>query len=49
VDIFRENMDMEKLSFDDIIDKINYILELESRFNWKRKDKENQTTLTGYV
>lgn len=50
MDIFRENMDMEKLSFDHVnVDKINYILELESRFNWKGKDKENQTTLTDYV
>ena len=50
VDIFRENMDMEKLSFDNVnVDKINHLLELESRFNWKGKDKENQTSLTDYV
>jgi uncharacterized protein YecE (DUF72 family) len=50
VDIFRENMDMKKLSFDNVnVDKINYLLELESRFNWKGKDKENQTSLTDYV
>lgn len=50
VDIFRENMDMEKLSFDDVnVDKINHLLELESRFNWNGKDKENQISLTDYV
>lgn len=50
MDIFRENMDMEKLSFDDVnVDKINHLLELESRFNWKGKDKENQIILTDYV
>ena len=50
VDIFRENMDMEKLSFDNVnVDKINHLLELESRFNWKGTDKENQTSLTDYV
>jgi uncharacterized protein YecE (DUF72 family) len=50
VDIFRENMDMEKLSFDNVnVDKINHLLELESKFNWKGKDKENQTSLTDYV
>jgi hypothetical protein len=50
MDIFRENMDMEKLSFDDVnVDKINHLLELESRFNWNGKDKENQISLTDYV
>ena len=50
VDIFRENMDMEKLSFDNVnLDKINHLLELENRFNWKPKKKENQTTLTDFV
>jgi hypothetical protein len=34
VDIFRENMDMQKLSFDNVnIAKINRQLELESRLN----------------
>jgi uncharacterized protein YecE (DUF72 family) len=50
VDIFRQNMDMEKLSFDNVdINKINYQLRLENSFNWKSREKENQTTLTDYV
>ena len=50
VDIFRENMDMEKLSFDNIdIPKLNRQLELENRFNWKLKNKESQTTLSDFV
>jgi hypothetical protein len=49
-DIFRENMDMEKLSFDNIdIPKLNRQLERENRFNWKLKNKESQTTLSDYV
>ena len=49
-DIFRENMDMEKLSFDNIdIPKLNRRLERENRFNWKLKNKESQTTLSDYV
>jgi len=40
-DIFRQNMDMEKLSFDNVnLDKINHLLEVESRFNWKSKENE---------
>jgi hypothetical protein len=43
-------MDMEKLSFENVdIEKINRQLELENRFNWKSKEKENQTTLTDFV
>lgn len=35
VDIFRENMDMEKLSFENVnVEKINHELELENRFTW---------------
>jgi uncharacterized protein YecE (DUF72 family) len=50
VDIFRENMDMEKLSFDNVnLEKINHQLELENRFNWKTREKEKQTTLTEFV
>jgi uncharacterized protein YecE (DUF72 family) len=50
VDIFRQNMDMEKLSFDNVnLDKINQLLELENRFNWKPKKIENQTTLTDFI
>ena len=49
-DIFRENMDMEKLSFDNIdIPKLNRRLEREKGFNWKLKNKESQTTLSDYV
>jgi len=50
VDIFRENMDMEKLSFENVnLEKINHQLELENRFNWKTREKEKQTTLTEFV
>jgi len=50
VDIFRENMDMEKLSFDNVnLDKINHLLELVNGLNWKPKKRENQTTLTDFV
>jgi hypothetical protein len=47
-DIFRENMDMQKLSFDNVdIAKINRQLELESRINVsdrKQSNKGKQTT-----
>jgi len=51
VDIFRENLDMEKLSFENVnIEKINHQLELESRFTtWKANKKEKQTTLTDFI
>ena len=53
VDIFRENMDMQKLSFDNVnIAKINRHLELESRFNVsdrKQSNKGKQTTLSGFI
>jgi hypothetical protein len=53
VDIFRENMYMQKLSFDNVnIAKINRQLELESRFNVsdrKQSNKGKQTTLSGFV
>jgi uncharacterized protein YecE (DUF72 family) len=51
VDIFRENLDMEKLSFENVnIEKINHQLELESRFTaWKVNKKEKQTTLTDFI
>ncbi len=44
VDIFRENMDMEKLSFDKVnIQKINHQLELENKFTtWKPNKKGNK-------
>jgi uncharacterized protein YecE (DUF72 family) len=43
VDVFRENMNMEKLSFDNVdIAKINHQLGLEDRFNWKPKQKGKQ-------
>jgi hypothetical protein len=52
-DIFRENMDTQKLSFDNVnIAKINRQLELESRFNVsgrKQSNKGKQTTLSGFV
>lgn len=50
VDIFRENMDMEKLSFENVdIAKINRQLEIDNRFNWKPMEKENQTSLSDYI
>jgi hypothetical protein len=53
VDIFRENMDMQKLSFDYVdIAKINRQLELESRFNVSDRNQSNkgkQTTLSSFV
>lgn len=50
VDIFRENVDMEKVSFENIdIPKINRQLELENKFNWNPQQKENQTTLSDFV
>jgi hypothetical protein len=51
-DIFRENMDMQKLSFDNVnIAKINRQLGLESRLNVsdrKQSNKGKQTTLSGF-
>ena len=53
VDIFRENMGMQKLSFDNVdIAKINRQLELESRFNVSDRNQSNkgkQTTLSSFV
>jgi uncharacterized protein YecE (DUF72 family) len=50
VDIFRQNMDMEKLSFDNVdVTKINRHLELENRFNWKPKEKAKQTSLSDFL
>ena len=52
VDIFRENLDMEKLSFDNVnIEKINHQLELENKFNLSRKSgkKSKQTTLPDFI
>ena len=50
VDIFRQNMDMEKLSFDNVdVTKINRHLELENRFNWKVKEKAKQTSLSDFL
>jgi uncharacterized protein YecE (DUF72 family) len=51
VDIFRKNMDMEKLSFENVnIQKINHQLELENRLtSWKRNEKAKQTTLSDFM
>ena len=53
MDIFRENIDMQKLSFDNVdIAKINRQLELESRFNVSDRNQSNkgkQTTLSSFV
>jgi uncharacterized protein YecE (DUF72 family) len=49
VDIFRGNMDMERLSFENVnIEKINHQLELENRFNWKPQSKSRQTSLSDF-
>jgi uncharacterized protein YecE (DUF72 family) len=50
VDIFRQSMDLEKISFDDVdIGKINRQLELENRFYWKTRKKGKQKTLTDFI
>jgi hypothetical protein len=51
VDIFRENMDMEKLSFDKVnIQEINHQLELENKFTtWKLNKKGKQTMLSDFI
>ncbi len=53
VDIFRQNMDMEKLSFENVdIVKVNRDLELETRFNFndgKQSKKGKQTTISDFV
>ncbi|HEY9399264.1 MAG TPA: DUF72 domain-containing protein [Nitrososphaeraceae archaeon] len=53
VDTFRQNIDMEKLSFENVdIAKINRQLELETRFapsDQKRSGKGKQTTLSDFV
>lgn len=43
VDIFRQNMDMEKLSFENVdIAKINRDLELEMKFNFSDLNPRNK-------
>ena len=50
VDIFRQNMDMEKLSFENVdLEQINHVLDLESSLSWKQKEKGKQKTLTDFV
>jgi hypothetical protein len=50
VDIFRDNIDMEKISFENVnIEKINNKLELENRFNWKPPSKSKQTSLSDFI
>jgi hypothetical protein len=50
VDIFRQNMDLEKLSFENVdIEKINRELEQENRFRFKAKNKGKQKTLTDFI
>ena len=53
VDIFRQNMDMEKLSFENVdIAKINRELELESRNNLGEREqikKRKQTTMSDFL
>jgi uncharacterized protein YecE (DUF72 family) len=53
VDIFRQNMDMEKLSFENVdIAKINRDLQLETRINFADGilgKKEKQTSISDFV
>ena len=53
VDIFRQNMDMEKLSFENVdITKINRDLQLETRINFADGilgKKEKQTSISDFV
>jgi uncharacterized protein YecE (DUF72 family) len=53
VDIFRQDMDMEKLSFENVdIAKINRDLQLETRFdfsNRKQSHKGKQTSISDFV
>ena len=53
VDIFRHNMDMEKLSFENVdIPKINRDLQLETRINFadgRLGKKEKQTSISDFV
>ena len=53
VDIFRQNMDMEKILFENVdIPKINQDLELETKFNFgatKQSKKGKQTSISDFV
>ena len=51
VDIFRQNMDMEKLSIENVdITKINRDLELETKFDFRDlRNKEKQTSISDFV
>ena len=53
VDIFRQNMDMEKLSFENVdITKINRDLELETKFNssdLNLSNKDKQASISDFV
>jgi len=50
VDTFRKNMEMERLSFENVnIEKINHQLDLESRLNWKQKEKLKQRSLSDFI
>ena len=52
VEIFRQNMDMEKISFENVdIDKVNRELELETTFNLgdRNQGKGRQTTMSDFV
>ena len=53
VDIFRQNMDMEKLSFENVdVPKINRDLQLETRINFpdgRLGKKEKQTSISDFV
>ena len=53
VEIFRQNMDMEKLSFENVdMGKINRQLDFETRFNFsgqKHSNKGKQTMLSDFL
>lgn len=43
VGIFRQNLDMEKLSFENVdLEKINHELDLEYRINWNQNERGKQ-------
>ena len=49
VDIFRQNMDMEKLSFENVdVDKINRDMELETRINFSDTKQTKQGKKQAY-
>lgn len=45
VDIFRQNTDTEKLSFENVdLEQMTRVLDLESSLSWKQKEEGKQKT-----